>query len=91
MGKAHQSALLVTIDRATLKTTINKMQGKDANKVASTIIKRMRKMPPIKTITFDNDQAFALHELIGGPLNAKTFFTRPYTSQDKGTIEIETE
>ena len=47
----------------------------------------MKKMAPIKTMTFDNDQAFSLHEEIANELNIKTYFTRPYTSQDKGTIE----
>lgn len=87
MGKGHKSALLVTIDRSTLKTTIDKLKGKHPAQVAKTIIKRMNKMPSIKTITFDNDQAFGLHEIVGKELNAKTYFTRPYTSQDKGTIE----
>lgn len=87
MGKAHQSALLVTTDRLTLTTTIDKLKGKDARQVAKTLVKRMQKLPQIKTITFDNDQAFCLHEEIGKKLNAKTYFTRPYTSQDKGTIE----
>ena len=87
MGKAHKSALLVTTDRATLKTTIDRMKGKDARQIARTLIKRMKRMPPVKTITFDNDQAFCLHESIGKKLSAKTYFTRPYTSQDKGTIE----
>ena len=41
----------------------------------------------IKTLTFDNDLAFAKHELIAKVLNVKTYFTRPYTSQDKGTVE----
>jgi IS30 family transposase len=44
-------------------------------------------MPPLKTITFDNDQAFSMHEIIAEKLNVKVYFTRPYTSQDKGTIE----
>lgn len=44
-------------------------------------------MPPLKTITFDNDQAFRYHEKIAKELNVKTYFTRPYTSQDKGTVE----
>lgn len=35
-------------------------------------------------MTFDNDQAFGLHQEIAQELNIKTFFTRPYTSQDKG-------
>lgn len=87
MGKNHQSALLVTVDRATLKTTIDRMEGKSADKIAKKIIRRMKKYPPIKTMTFDNDLAFAQHEKIAKELKVKTYFTRPYTSQDKGTIE----
>ena len=30
---------------------------------------------------------FAQHERIAKELDVKTYFTRPYTSQDKGTIE----
>ncbi len=41
----------------------------------------------LKTITFDNDQAFSLHHEIAKQLGVKTYFTRPYTSQDKGSIE----
>jgi transposase, IS30 family len=87
MGKAHQSALLVTIDRATLTTTINKLKNKNSDRIAHLIIKRLKNMPKIHTITFDNDQAFSQHEKVAKQLNAKTYFTRPYTSQDKGTIE----
>ena len=28
-----------------------------------------------------------MHEIIAKKLNAKVYFTRPYTSQDKGTVE----
>jgi IS30 family transposase len=86
MGKAHKSALLVTVDRATLKTTIDKLVGKNPKVIASIIIERFSRLP-IKTITFDNDPAFSLHQLIAEKLNADTYFTKPYTSQDKGTIE----
>jgi IS30 family transposase len=41
----------------------------------------------IKTITFDNGKEFAYHYKIAKDLNVKTYFTRPYTSQDKGTVE----
>ena len=47
----------------------------------------MKKMPALKTMTFDNDQAFSQHQKIAEALSIKTYFTRPYTSQDKGTIE----
>lgn len=86
MGKAHKSALLVTVDRATLKTTIDKLKGKDPKIIADKIIERMKKLP-VKTFTFDNDPAFCMHEVIAKELDVETYFTRPYTSQDKGTIE----
>jgi IS30 family transposase len=41
----------------------------------------------IKTITFDNDKAFTNHEEIAKVLNIDFYFTRPYTSQDKETVE----
>lgn len=87
MGSRHQSALLITIDRSTLLTTIDKLEGKDSTIITNKIIMRLNKYPQIKTITFDNDQAFSQHEKIAKSLSAKTYFTRPYTSQDKGTIE----
>jgi transposase, IS30 family len=87
MGRNHKSALLVIVDRCTLKTTIDKLKGKNATVIANTIIKRMQKYPQLKTMTFDNDLAFVQHEKIAQILNIETYFTRPYTSQDKGTIE----
>jgi IS30 family transposase len=87
MGKNHKSALLVIVDRATLLTTIDKLAGKNADTITHRIIARMAKLPPLKTMTFDNDQAFTQHQIIAKVLNVDTFFTRPYTSQDKGTIE----
>lgn len=87
MGKNHKSALLVTVERSTLITTIDKLKGKNATVITNKIIKRMKKLPQLKTMTFDNDLAFTQHEKIAEELNIKTYFTRPYTSQDKGTIE----
>ncbi len=87
MGKNHKSALLVTVDRATLMTTIDKLEGKNATSISDKIIHRMKERPSLKTMTFDNDQAFSQHEKIAGELKINTYFTRPYTSQDKGTIE----
>ena len=87
IGKNHQSGLLVTIDRVTLITTIDKINSKKPQHIKTLLMKRLRANKFIKTITFDNDQAFSLHHEIAKELGVKTFFTRPYTSQDKGTIE----
>jgi IS30 family transposase len=89
MGSNHKSALLVMTDRATLITMIEKLNSKNANEVYQKMHKRLTNFDSswVKTITFDNGKEFAYHREIGKDLNAKTYFTRPYTSQDKGTVE----
>ncbi len=88
IGKDHKSALLVMTDRTTLQTRLKKLAGKHATQVKKAMIQTLKKVPyPIKTLTFDNDMAFSQHLQVGKALGAETFFTRPYTSQDKGTVE----
>lgn len=88
MGKSHKGAVLVATDRATLHTRLVLLKSKDSHLIARAIIKvESKNKYSNKTLTFDNDQAFNQHEKVGKALNAKTYFTRPYTSQDKGTVE----
>lgn len=89
MGKDHKSALLVLTDRATLITMIDKLTGKTANEVTSAIKKRLSRFSSsyIKSVTFDNGKEFAGHKEIAKEFNVKTYFTTPYTSQEKGTVE----
>jgi IS30 family transposase len=88
MGKNHKGALLVMTDRATLHTSLHKLENRNSNTVSKTMIKSLLKSKhPIHTITFDNDKGFADHMMVAKALNADTYFTRPYTSQDKGTVE----
>ena len=72
---------------ATLMTAIDKLSGKNSDTITQKIICRMKGFPRTKTMTFDNAQAFSQHEKIAKALKIKTYFTKPYTSQDKGTIE----
>lgn len=88
LGKNHKSALLVILDRATLYVKLKKLKSKAAEEVEQAFYKLHKKNKHwIKTITFDNDQAFSKHQQIGKTLEASTYFTRPYTSQDKGSVE----
>ncbi|WP_397445745.1 IS30 family transposase [Polaribacter sp. R77954] len=93
MGKDHKSALLVLTDRTTLITMIDKLTGKTANEVTSAIKKRLSRFNSsyIKSITFDNGKEFAGHKEIAKEFNVKTYFTTPYTSQEKGTVENKNE
>ncbi|WP_051931314.1 IS30 family transposase [Gillisia sp. Hel_I_29] len=89
MGKDHKSALLVMTDRATLITKLDKLDGKDSTTVAKIINQCIARIGSswVKTLTFDNGKEFAQHESIAKKHKVKTCFTRPYTSQDKGTVE----
>jgi IS30 family transposase len=88
MGKNHKGALLVMTDRATLYTRLQKLKNRNSPVVSKAIIKKLREVDyPMHTITFDNDKGFADHLTVANILNVKTYFTRPYTSQDKGTVE----
>ena len=76
-------------DRATLVTMLEKPNGKGAKHVYQKMGKRLSDFSSswIKTITFDNGKEFAHHHKLARDLDTKTHFTRPYTSQDKGTVE----
>jgi IS30 family transposase len=89
MGSNRKSALLVMTDRATLVTMIEKLSSKNADEVYQKMNERLTNFDAswIKTITFDNGKEFARHREIAKDVNVKTYFTRPYTSQDKGTVE----
>lgn len=62
--------------------------GKNADDVARTIIKLLKPFKKhVKSITTDNGGEFARHMLVAKKLNAPAFFTDPYSSWQKGTVE----
>jgi IS30 family transposase len=88
LGQNHKGVLLVMTDRASLSTSLRKLKSKDSKTIGKTIESVIRKTKyKVHTLTFDNDKAFADHHHIASRMNIKTYFTRPYTSQDKGTVE----
>lgn len=88
MGKNMKESILVITDRATLFTKLTKLPNKGAEQVLDAIKASIRSFPSqVHTLTFDNDMSFALHYRLCHEFKVKTYFTRPYTSQDKGTVE----
>ena len=89
MERNHKSPLLVITERATLVTMIEKLNHKNADEVYRQMKHRLTKFNPssIKTIPLDNGKEFAHPYKIAQGLMVKTYFTRPYTSQNKGTVE----
>ena len=72
VGKAHKSALLVITDRATLLTRLKKVTSRQADLTGQAFEQMLSRVPKafIKTLTLDDDKAFANHQLIGRKLDA---------------------
>ena len=87
MGSNHKPGLIVLTDRKTIETKLIKITTKQSKIISKKIVAKMKGEARIHTLTFDNDLAFADHAEIAKALGVKTYFTRPYTSQDKGTVE----
>jgi IS30 family transposase len=63
-----------------------KNQSRKAHTTMNALIKHM-KNAPIKSLTLDNDPAFAKYRDIKVALNSEIYFCEPYKSYQKGAIE----
>lgn len=86
LGKDRKPGLVVAIDRKTRKTWIRKLKTKEARYVMNKLKNICVSIGKVKTVTLDNDPAFAHHYKLNG-LGIATFFTHPFSSQEKGTVE----
>jgi len=86
LGINRQPGLLVVLDRKSRKTWIRKLPIKNAPFVIGKITKIATQIGHVKSITFDNDQSFAEHYKLHH-FGIETFFTNPYSSQEKGSVE----
>ena len=91
VGKAHKSTLMVITDRATFLTRLKNTTSRLAAHTEVAFEQALARIPKsfIKTLTVDNEKAFANQRSIARKLDADVYFTRPYTSQDKGTVKTE--
>jgi len=86
LGRNRKGALLVALDRASLLIKLRCLKTKQTTKV-NQALNSFFDPRWIKTFTFDNDQAFSAHQEVAKKYQVRTYFTRPYTSQDKGSVE----
>jgi IS30 family transposase len=88
IGQKHRSAILVCLDRCSRKILLCKLKSKESQEIRTVLINRLEQHKSwLRTMTFDNDSAFMQHKAIAQSLQVNTYFTRPYTSQDKGSVE----
>ncbi|KEQ18428.1 IS30 family transposase [Endozoicomonas numazuensis] len=83
-----QDAHLVTlVDRKSRFTLIDKVDNKQAETVADSMIKLLGRVSSVCTITLDNGGEFAAHEKVAKAVSADVFFAKPYASYQRGTNE----
>jgi len=86
LGKDRKPGLLVALDRISRRAWLRRLKTKNARYVATVLQSICRQCGRVKSITFDNDQSFAEHYRLH-ELGIKTYFTHPYSSQEKGSVE----
>lgn len=85
-GKDGTGSLLVLVERKTRYPFIIYTKDKTTFTI-NELIAGVLKDIPVKSITLDNDLSFQKHEELSELIDAVVYFTHPYTSADKGTVE----
>ena len=80
--------LTVVVERVSRRVLIRKTVSKTAKATTKSIVTALKPFANnVISITYDNGCEFAQHEKINNLLNTKSYFARPYCSNDKGTVE----
>jgi transposase, IS30 family len=88
IGKAHKGALVTIVDRKSKYTLIGKVDSKESNGVANTLISLLEPYKEtVHTITADNGKEFAAHAKVSKSLECDYYFAHPYSSWERGLNE----
>ena len=89
VGKGNHGAMLTLTEKSTRMLFMRKLnKGKDAKELAKTVVRILMPYKAfLKSITTDNGSEFACHEYITKKLGVPVYFTDPYSSWQKGSIE----
>ena len=85
-GKDGTGSLLVLVERQTRYPFLIYTEDKTTLTINELIAGCLKDIP-VKSITLDNDISFQKHEALSELIDAVVYFTHPYTSSDKGTVE----
>jgi IS30 family transposase len=80
-------SLLVLHERVSRYTIIRRLDGRTIKEVEDALVAMTSSIGPFKTLTIDNDIAFARHFKLSEIVGAPVFFTHPYHSWEKGGVE----
>jgi IS30 family transposase len=85
-GADHQGALLTIVDRKSRLTRIAHLQNKWAQSIHEATLRTLRGLR-VRSLTNDNGPEFCAFKKTTTALKVPVFFTRPYASWERGTVE----
>lgn len=86
-NKTSRAGLLVAQERKSRYYAAKKTRTRKPDENKTAILAALQNIASVKTLTYDNDIAFAHHEEVNEALNSKSFFCHPYHSWEKGGVE----
>lgn len=88
VGRGRSGNLVTVTDRMSGMLWAELVPTMETDVVCPAVIRLLLPFKDIvKTITFDNGREFSRHYVVASTLDADTFFTRPYHSWEKGSVE----
>jgi len=89
MFTKHNPHLITLRERKSRFLVAIKNNSRKPEKTANTLVKHMKKKlgQVVRSLTLDNDIAFANHPMMAEAFTAPIYFCEPYKSYQKGAIE----
>ena len=88
VGPKNKGAILTAVDRLSRRCIIEKLSSKNAKETKAVLLNTFNNYDcQTHSITSDNGSEFALHEEISKGLEVDYYFSHPYTSYERGSIE----
>lgn len=89
VSRTSQAALGLAVERKTRYARLRRLARRQATDMRQMLTRSLRRYPKKlrRTLTYDNGLENAQHQQVNQALGTKSFFCRPYTSQEKGTVE----
>jgi transposase, IS30 family len=86
-GKGGRGHCLTAVDRKLRYGFIRKILPVSVDNVLEALLDIQQEFPELRSITTDNDALFRTHKVLEAALGVPFYFTHPYSSWEKGTVE----
>ncbi|MBI4022922.1 IS30 family transposase [Candidatus Berkelbacteria bacterium] len=87
--RGRPGGLSVQVERLSRFTLMTLLGSKRAEETADALVRTVERLPQgtVRSVTFDNGPEGAKHTVLQGEYGIPTYFTDPYCSWQKGTVE----